>query len=181
MILIDDHTFILTGYTVPCNRTVVAWEFCYQIGNATSVTFYPSIWRTIGVTGKNIDYALVQLNTITYDPRGTTLNPYPCQVFNLSDTDQFTAPEGSVVGLYSNVGLQLLHTNIDSSITTYRFTENRSSIENAGVNNEVNYNIAIRAHLGKYSYIWRRFSYVYVAICMYSYVVIQWNVIIVIS
>ena len=73
----------------------------------------------------------------------------PCQIFNLSDTDQFTAPAGSVVGLYSNVGTQLLHTNTDNSITTYnQFSGNQSSVRTTG-NNDVNYNIAIRVHLGK--------------------------------
>ena len=74
---------------------------------------------------------------------------FPCQIFNLADTDQFTAPAGSVVGLYSNLGTQLLHTNTDSSITTYQFTGNQSSVITTS-NNDVNYSIAIRIHLGKY-------------------------------
>ena len=147
-----DQTFILAGYTVPCNEIVVAWEFCYQISNQTPVTFYPGIWRITRTMGSNTDYTLVQSNTVTYDPRGTPANIYPCQIFNLSDTDQFTAPAGSVVGLYSNVGTQLLHTNNDSSITTYRFSGNQSSVRTTSNSNDINYNIAIRVHLGKYSY-----------------------------
>ena len=147
-----DQTFILTGYTVPCSGTVVAWEFCYQLSDA-SLTFYPGIWRITGTMSGNTDYTLVQSNNVTYDqsvrdPQDPT-SIYPCQIFNLSDADQFTAPAGSVVGLYSNVGTQLLRTNTNSSITTYQFSGNQSSVSNAGDGNDVNYNIAIRVHLGK--------------------------------
>ena len=145
-----DRTFILAGYTVPCNGTVVAWEFCYQLSASTSVTFYPGIWRITGTMNGNTDYTLVQSNTVTYDSRSTSANLYPCQILNLSGTDQFTAPAGSVVGLYSNVGTLLLHTNNDNSITTYQFIGNQSSVTTTSNSNDVNYNIAIRVHLGKY-------------------------------
>ena len=149
-----DQKFLLVGYIVPCNGIVVAWEFCYRISNGT-VTFYPGIWK-ITERGKShiSDYALVQSNSITYDASihtsGTSNDQ--CQRVNLSVTDQFTAPARSVVGLYSNVGTQqslLLHTNTDSSITTYQFSENQSSVSDAGNNDDVYYNIAIRVHLGK--------------------------------
>ena len=159
-----DQTFILAGYTVPCSGTVVAWEFCYQILGAT-VTFYPGIWRITGTMSGNTDYTLVESNIITYDQ--TVRDPQDpinvgCQIFNLSDTDQFTAPARSVVGLYSNYfGVQLLHTNTNSSITTYQFSGNHSSVNNAGNNDDVNYNIAIRVHLGKYSEIDYQASIVY--------------------
>ena len=38
-IVTQGQTFIFAGYTVPCSGTVVAWEFCYQRSDATSVTF----------------------------------------------------------------------------------------------------------------------------------------------
>ena len=152
-------TFILAGYTVPCSGIVVAWEFCYRISGA-SVTFYPGIWRITGTMSGNTDYTLIQSNNVTYDqsvrdPQDNT-SPYTCQIFNLSDTDQFTAPAGSVVGLYSNVitVTLLLHTNINTSITTYQFSGNQSSISNASDDNDINYNIAIRVHLGKYQWIY---------------------------
>ena len=151
------QTFILAGYTVPCSGTVVAWEFCYQLSDAGSVTFYPGIWRITGTMSDNTDYTLVQSNTVTYiqsvrDPQDPT-SIFACQTFNLSDTDQFTAPAGSVVGLYSNIGTQLPRTNTYSSITTYQFSGNQSSIITTDNNGGVNYNIAIRVHvhLGKYS------------------------------
>ena len=145
----DGVTFILAGYTVPCNRTVVAWDFCYRRASG-SVTFYPGIWR-VTETNDNRDYALVQSNSITYDASiwtsGTSIDQ--CQRVSLSVTDQFTAPAGSVVGLYSGIGPLLLHTNTDNSIATYQFNNNRSSVTiNLGAT-DVNYNIAIRVHLGK--------------------------------
>ena len=144
----QDQTFILAGYTFPCNGTVVAWEFCYQISDGSSVTFYPGIWRITEVIGPRTDYALVQSSTITYDPRGSGSNPNPCRSFILSAEDQFTAPAGSVVGLYSNVLTQLLHTNTDSSITTYQFSGNETSVS-ARNHNDVSYNISVKVHVGK--------------------------------
>ena len=148
-----DQTFIIAGYTVPCSGIVVAWEFCYQRSGQT-VTFYPGIWR-ITETSSNTDYTLVQSNNVTYDQSARDppdpITNFPCQIFNISDTDQFTAPAGSVVGLYSNVGALLLRTdNTDSSITTYQFSGNQSSVITTG-NNNINYNIAIRVHLGKHN------------------------------
>ena len=150
-IVIVDRTFVFAGYTVPCGGTVVAWEFCYQISGATSVTFYPGIWRITGTSGSSSDYAIVRSNTVTYDQTGNFDNIFPCQIFNLSEPDQFIAPAGSVVGLYSNVGPQLLRTNTGSSITTYRFIGNQSSVAIFANSNDVNYNIAIRIHLGEYN------------------------------
>ena len=142
-----DRTFILAGYIIPCNGTVVAWEFCYRISGLTSVTLYPGIWKITGTTGPNTDYELVQSNSVTYDSSIQTSGDNSCQRVNLSTKNQFTAPAGSVVGLYSNVGPQMLHTSTDSSITTYQLSGNQSSVT---ASSDVNYNIAIKIHLGKH-------------------------------
>ena len=150
-IVTQGQTFILAGYTVPCSRTVVAWEFCYRIGSGL-VTFYPGIWEITMTSGSsnNRDYALVQSNSITYDASiqtdGTSNDQ--CQRVDLSVAGQFTAPAGSVVGLYSGTGPQLLHTNTDSLITIHQVNGNQSSIR--ARNNDVNYNIAIKVYLSKY-------------------------------
>ena len=149
IIVAQDRTYILAGYTIPCSGTVVAWEFCYRISSTTS-TFYPSIWRIAGTTGSNTDYELIQSNSVTYDASIQTSGVDSCQRVNLSTTDQFAAPARSVVGLYSNVITQLLQTSAHGSITTYRFNGNQSSISVGGHSNEVDYNIAIRVHLGKH-------------------------------
>ena len=149
-IVIAGTTFILAGYTVPCNGTVVAWEFCYRATNA-SVNFYPGIWRKIGTSDSNTSYELIQSNSVTYNASINISGNDGCQRVNLSMTDQFTAPALSVVGLSSVNFIQLLHTNNNSSVTTYQRNGNQSSVNAPGNGNNVNYNIAIKVHLGKYS------------------------------
>ena len=100
------------------------------------------------------DYTLVQSNNITYNASiqtsGTSNDQ--CQIVNLSVTDQFTAPAGSVVGLYSGIFTQLLRTtNTDSSITTYQFNGNQSSVTINPGSTDVSYNLAVRIHFGKCS------------------------------
>ena len=152
----EDKTYILAGYEVPSGATVVAWEFCYQKMDATSVTFYPGIWRITDVNDRNgeIDYELVQSNTITYNPISITDQLACCLMFNLSVTDQFDVSEGSVVGLYSNRGALLLHTNTDNAVTTYEDGGNQSRINNLRPddNDNINFNIAIRVYLSKFTY-----------------------------
>ena len=147
----EDKTFILAGYTIPCNGTVVAWEFCYRI-STVSVTFYPGIWRTRTRSNGKRDYTLIQSSSITYDSSIQTDGDDSCWRVNLLAEDQFIAPEGSIVGLYSNSGQmysQLLHTNINSSITTYKFSGNQSRVTTVDNKKDVEYNIAIKVHLGK--------------------------------
>ena len=149
-----DHTFILSGYTVPCNRTVVAWEFCYQINDEPSVTFYPGIWRiTDEKNNGDTDYELIQSNAITFNLSGTSSNTHPCQNFTLSDREQFIAPSGSVIGLYSNEGdvrpLLLCTDEMDNSITTFKFDKHKTKVKAEFDKDDVDYNIAIRVHLSK--------------------------------
>ena len=81
-------------------------------------------------------------------------------IHNLSSAEQFTVPAESVVGLYSNVVAQLLHTNTDNSLTTYQFRGNQSSVTVANNNNnDADYNIAIKVHLGKYSKVYGKTFY----------------------
>ena len=137
----QDATYILTGYTVQCEGIVTTWEFCYQVLDV-SVTFNPGIWERTGGT----TYSLIQSNTVMFTPSvGST---FSCQNYTLPVTEQFTAPSGSVVGLYSNLKVLLLRTTNDSEITTYRVTGNQSSVVGRS-SIDANYNIAIRAHLGK--------------------------------
>ncbi|XP_065899838.1 uncharacterized protein [Dysidea avara] len=135
------QTYILTGYTVQCEGIVTTWEFCYQIlGAVSSVTFNPGIWERTGGT----TYSLIQSNTVTFNPSvGST---FSCQNYTLPVTEQFTAPSGSVVGLYSNINVLLLRTLDNSQITTYQVTGNQNSVVGRS-SNDANYNIAIRVHL----------------------------------
>ena len=149
--IFTDQTYIIAGYTIPCDGTVVAWEFCYLVGFSSSVTFYPGIWRITETTPMSTDYALVQSSNVTFDPSGAFDDQYLCKIFNVSDKNQFIAPEESVVGLYSGTEPLLLRTNNDISITTYKFSGNQSSVTANSETIDINYNIAIRAHLGKCS------------------------------
>ena len=155
-IIDEDRTYILAGYTVPCNGTVVAWEFCYQISGITSATLYPGIWRiTDKESDGDTDYELIQSSVITFNSSGTSANARPCQNFTLSGREQFIAPSGAVIGLYSNKkeerSLLLRTDDMDDSVTTFRFRGNRSSVNDArlNTNEDVDYNIAIRVHLSK--------------------------------
>ena len=181
-IVTEVQTYILAECEVPCSGTVVAWEFCYRSTGA-SVTFYPGIWKITGTTNSSINYELVQSNSVTYNAAIQTSGDDSCQRANLLTTDRFTAPEGSVVGLYSNVHSQLLHTDTDSSLTTYQFSGNQSSVSTTGNNENVRYNVSIRVHLGKYSGICNTevhnmcayacrcvFEYVCVTMSAYTYV-----------
>jgi len=124
-------------------------------GNQQSLTFYPSIWMPSDDNGTN-DYTLVKSSTVTFMPTRVGVedgDSFSCQIFNLSEADQFIAPAGSIVGLYSGIGgmpRRLLRTNnMRQSVTTYQFSGNRSDV-NINDSNIVGYNIALRLQLGRY-------------------------------
>ena len=152
--VIANRTFIFADqeYQVTCKGTVIAWEFCYRVQeNGTSVTFYPGIWMPNETTDNGtIGYTLIQSNTVTFIPfqvGNNNSDDFSCQTFNLSEADQFIAPEGSVVGVYSSMREDLLRTNkIDSSFTSYQFKGNQSDVK---INDNNGYNIALRVHLGR--------------------------------
>ena len=62
---------------------------------------------------------------------------------------------------------QLLHTNNDSSILTYQFSGNQSSVDNAGNCDDVDYNITIRVSIRT-----QQFNCLY----MHIYVTVYMNV-----
>ena len=139
---------------------MVAWEFCYRLINDTPAepaAFYPSIWMPSEING-TLHYTLIQSSRVTFTPaeNGSTTNNILCLRVSLSTTDQFNAPAGSVVGLYSFRGrdeLELLRTiKNQSSITTYQFRGNHSSVQVAN-DSDIGYNIALRARLGMPVYI----------------------------
>ena len=154
--VVNDRTFIFADseYTVDCERVVVAWQFCYRVfsGAPTDpVTFYPSIWMPSG-TNDTTHYTLIQSSPVTFTPVqvGNTTSII-CPTVSLSTADQFTAPAGSVVGLYSfrRYKLELLRTRkIQSSMTTYQFNGNQSIVQVVN-GSDVGYNIALRAHFGR--------------------------------
>jgi len=146
----EGQTYILTGYKIQCEGIVIAWEFCYQIQGNVQLTFYPGIWETKSSIGDDITYSLIQLNTVTFT-NGSTSGSYLCQNYTLQETERFAVPSESFVGLYSNRGTTrplLLQTNKNDQSPTYQVHGNQSTIT---TDSKVNYNIAIRVHLGKLS------------------------------
>ena len=159
--VIADHTFIFTDsdYTVDCEGTVIAWEFCHGVeanvkANVTSLTFHPGIWMPIDHDNSTM-YALVKSNTVTFAVGQDNDNnsDFSCWTFNLSEADQFTAPAGSVVGLYTNITrLQsgLLRTNRSKLPIAFRLSGNHSVIYvNTTIGFHTRYHIALRVHLSK--------------------------------
>ena len=149
-IVYASRTFILADYQTSCEGNVTAWEFCYrkETGNKTAASFNASVWK---ISGENND-TFAQVNssyiTFTLDNNATDLNI--CQRVNLSTADQFTAPAGSVVGLYCEGGKmqsQLLWTDRGSSITTYVYDSTAASLIISD-GQRVNYTITIKLHLG---------------------------------
>ena len=147
-------TYILDGYTVQCEGIVTTWEFCYRIQNTSIAQLVTGIWNITGFTGNNAGnpiYSLIQSNTVTFTPSGVGPS-FSCQNYTLPITERFSAPSGSVVGLYATTGATrplLLRSANSEQITTYQITGNKSTVEITGNGQEVNYNIAIRVHFGK--------------------------------
>ena len=147
-----DKTFILIDNIIPCSGTVTAWEFCYQVSDATSVTFYPSIWGILDKK-KNTNFVQIKSNNVTFKPNGN--GDYSCQTFNLSLSEQFKVSEGLVVGVYFNKGRsqpKLLFIHANDSMRAFSINGNQSNIKDVENNREVHRNIAIKVHIGKLKY-----------------------------
>ena len=145
-------TFIVADhqYTVYCDGNVIGWKFCYQLygNNGSVISFIAGIWRSSGINRSgSTSYMQVNSSVISYFQNGSNGTTY-CQRVDLSATDQFTAPAGSVVGLYSNVAPMFSSLKTTSSNTTvYMFDENGTEYNTS--DGEVgNYNIAIELYLG---------------------------------
>ena len=148
----QDETIIFTDhqYTVPCDGNVIAWRFCYQpFGNNGSViSFSAGIWRSSNMNySGSTNFMQVNSSVISFYQNDSGDASY-CQTFNLSTTDQYTVPTGSVVGLYSNTGTMYpLLLNTSSNVTAYKFDGNRTDV-NISDGKVGSYNIAIELYLG---------------------------------
>ena len=147
-IIFSGRTFILADYQTSCEGNVVAWEFCYKIleRESNTASFIASVWKI-----SENDNTFVQVNssyvtfTLNKNAFGNT-----CQRVNLSTTDQFTAPAGSIVGLYCEGGDMrslLLGTDDGLDVTTYLYDSTWTSLKISD-GHRVNYSITIKLHLG---------------------------------
>ena len=135
--IIADHK-----YTVPCKGKVIAWNFCYRsINKTTAVSFTAGIW----INTSNNTYKEVNSTIIEFIPNRINDSVNPCQTIYLLEANQFVAPIGSIVGLYSNTEALLLYSN--SNIATYMYDGNKTQYQ-INDNKTHNYMIAINVHLG---------------------------------
>lgn len=145
----QNTTYVVLAYRIPCNGTLVGWEFCHQIVNASSATFYPSVWR---LTGGN--YMLIHSTAVSFVPYAPSVLTFKCQSYNLrTASEEFDVLANDTVGLYSggdNAAQILTVAGFSDSAITYGLTGNHSnfSITASEVVSE-QLNVAIVAQISK--------------------------------
>ena len=149
-IISPGRTFILADYQASCEGNMMAWEFCYQSleRERKTASFIASVWKIGGEN--NNTFVQVHSSYVTFTLNKDSTGGYICQRVNLSTTDQFTVPAGSVVGLYCEGGDMrslLLGTNDGSNVTTYIYDSTATSLIISD-GERVYYSIAIKLHLG---------------------------------
>ena len=134
-------TYIIPSYRIPCDGVVVGWEFCYQIVNVPSVTFYPSVWNV------NNNYTLVHVSTVNKPLAGSSGLSIICAQYNLSADEQFSVHINDVIGLYTtNNSLILTTVTTDDNTLTYSVAGNHSIINPTGSGvNQKHFQVAIVA------------------------------------
>ena len=142
----QNTTYVVPAYRIPCNGTVVGWEFCHQIVNVSSATFYPSIWRLDGG-----NYMLIHSSTVSFVPYASTGLTFKCGGYNLRVVnEEFDVHTNDMVGLYSGDSTAQILTMASSSNSsiTYSLTGNHSnfSITESEVMSE-QLNVAIVAQI----------------------------------
>ena len=141
-IVAQNTTYIVPAYRIPCDSVVVGWEFCYQLRQNTSVTFYPSVWRF-----HSGSYRLIHSSNVTVVPPVMSGLPFVCNTYNLRGTEQFDVFINDTVGLYSGDDTsQIFTSNNSSSIIVYSMLGNQSNISHDAATVE-HFNIAIEAQI----------------------------------
>ena len=145
MILASNSTYLLLNYTVPCNGTVYAWEFCYLPLTNDPKTFYPSFWRPIDTNTQT----LVNINRITYSRSGQGVGIIQCLNHTVPDDEQFDVLIGDIVGLYSNTNPSLVSYTFNSVISYIYGNSNQSgTVDNEG-RSTTDRIIAIKAYISE--------------------------------
>ena len=137
-------TYIIPSYRIPCDGVVVGWQFCYQIVNVPSVTFYPSVWRW----NVNNNYTLVHVSTVNYVPQaGSSGLSIICAQYKLPADEQFSVHINDVIGLYTtNNSLILTTVTTGDNKRTYSVAGNHSIIDPTGSEvNQRHFQVAIVA------------------------------------
>jgi len=135
-------TYIMPSYNITCDGVVTGWEFCFQIINAPSVTFYPSVWRW----SENKYYALVHASRVNYVPPTLFGLNNSCDKYLLPADEQFSVHTNDIIGLYSTINTSILTTNDSDDKLVYSVAGNQSIVDPIGSGvNQKHFGVAIVA------------------------------------
>ena len=124
--VVQNMTYVIPGYRIPCDGIVVGWEFCYQIvDDVPLATFYPSVWRL-----DNDNYTLIHTSTVSFVPQQSLTGiTFTCESYHLPTNGEFNVLTNDSVGLYSGDNTaQILTTSISSTMFTYSLTGNHTNV-----------------------------------------------------
>ena len=141
--IVDQNTtYIIPTYNITCDGVVTGWEFCYQIINVSSVTFYPSVWRW----SENNYYALVHASRVSYVPQHSSGLNTSCGKHHFPTDEQFSILTNDIIGLYSTINTSILTTNDSDDNLVYSVAGNQSIVDpiGSGVNKQ-HFHVAIKA------------------------------------
>ena len=147
--MVQNTTYVVPAYRIPCDGVVVSWDFCYQLRqnvNNASVTFYPSVWRF-----NSGSYKLIHSSKVTFVPQVMSVISFTCNAYKLLSNEKFIVLTNDTVGMYSGDTASQISTSIaSSSIITYSMQGNQSNIScNAAT--VKHFIIAIEAQISMYS------------------------------
>ena len=134
-------TYIMPSYNITCDGVVTGWEFCFQIINAPSVTFYPGVWRW----SDNNYYTLIHASRVNYVPQHSSGLSSICVKPFLPADEKFSVHTNDIIGLYSSNSL-LLTANDSVDYLVYSVAGNHSIVDpnEIGVNQK-HFGVAIVA------------------------------------
>ena len=139
-------TYIIPSYNITCDGVVIGWEFCYQIINLPSMTYYPSVWRW----SENKYYTLVHASRVNYVPQHSSGLSSICTKHLLPADEQFSVRTNDIIGLYSTINTSILTANGSDDYLVYSVAGNHNIIDPNGSGvNQKHFHVAIIAIIGE--------------------------------
>ena len=120
----QNTTYIIPSYNITCDGVVTGWEFCYQIINVPSMTFYPSVWRW----SENNSYTLVHASSVMSDIPQLGMSSI-CTKHFLPVDKQFSVYKNDSIGLYSTINTPVLTTNDSDDYLVYSVAGNQNIVD----------------------------------------------------
>ena len=145
--IVDQNTtYIIPSYNITCDGVVIGWEFCYQIINVPSMSFYPSVWRW----SENKYYTVVHASRVNYVPQHSSGLSSICAKHHLHADEQFSVRTNDIIGLYSTMNKSILTANDSDDYLVYSVAGNHSIVDpnGSGVNQQ-HFHVAIVAIIGE--------------------------------